>query len=110
MKTLSLAEAAEFLKMHVEEVRRRAKAGKIPGAKPGKSWVFILEDLAEYIRSHYADSWQALRVVAEKEEKLCHSTNAVKRGGSRLPHQQESVLDVLLAQPTKPKRKNTTTS
>jgi len=110
MKTLSLIEAAEFLKMHTEEVRRRAKAGKIPGAKLGKRWVFILEDLAEHIRSHYADSRQALRVVAEKEEKLCHSTNAVKRGGSRLPHQPESVLDALLAQPIKPKHRNSTTS
>ncbi|WP_107796324.1 helix-turn-helix domain-containing protein [Nitrosomonas aestuarii] len=110
MKTLSLAEAAELLKMHAEEVRRRAKAGKIPGAKLGKSWVFILEDLVEYIRSHYADTWQALRVVANKEDKSCHSTNAVKRGGSHSPHRQESELDALLQQVIKPKRKNTTIS
>lgn len=40
MKTLSLLEAATFLRMHPEELRRRAKLGHIPGAKPGKSWVF----------------------------------------------------------------------
>ena len=33
MKTLALAEAAAFLHMHPEELRRRAKAGLIPGAK-----------------------------------------------------------------------------
>jgi len=31
MKTLNLDEAAQFLKLHPEEVRRRAKAGIIPG-------------------------------------------------------------------------------
>ena len=110
MKTLSLTEAADFLKMHAEEVRRRAKSGKIPGAKLGKRWVFILDDLAEHIRSQYASPRQALRVVTEKEANICHSTNAAIRGGSCSPHQQESVLDALLAQPTKTKHKNTTTS
>ena len=110
MKTLSLIEAAEFLKMHREEVRRRAKSGQLPGAKLGKRWVFILDDLVEYIRSQYSSSRQALRVDSEKEVNLCHSTSAVVRGGSRSPHQAESVLDVLLAQPIKPKHKNTTIS
>ena len=66
MKTLSLIEAANFLKMHAEEVRRRAKSGRLPGAKLGKRWVFILDDLVEYIRSQYSIPRQALRVV-EKE-------------------------------------------
>jgi len=37
MKTLDLSEAAAFLKMHPEEVRRRAKVGLIPGAKAGRA-------------------------------------------------------------------------
>jgi hypothetical protein len=32
MKTMTLIEAAQFLKMHPEEVRRRAKRGNLPGA------------------------------------------------------------------------------
>jgi Helix-turn-helix domain len=39
MKTLTLKEAAEFLKMHPEEVRSRAKLGLIPGAKAGRRWI-----------------------------------------------------------------------
>ena len=62
MKTLNLDEAAQFLKLHPEEVRRRAKAGIIPGAKLGKRWVFIEEDLAAYMRSLYAPPRQALQV------------------------------------------------
>ena len=44
MHTLDLKQAAEFLKMHPVTLQCKAKAGEIPGAKPGKSWVFIDED------------------------------------------------------------------
>ena len=79
MRTLNLTEAAIFLRMHPEEVRRRAKLGQLPGAKPGKSWVFLENDLVEYVRSLYAKPRQALQVTNGKENS-CHSLNAVIRG------------------------------
>jgi len=109
MRTLSLQEAGEFLRMHPEEVRRRAKLGKLPGAKPGKSWVFLEDDLATYLRTLYSAERQALQVTQPKE-KTCHFSNAVTRIGSISPRHQESELDVLLAQAIKRKRKNSTTS
>ncbi|WP_354332702.1 helix-turn-helix domain-containing protein [Undibacterium sp. GrIS 1.2] len=110
MRTLDLEEAAAFLKMHPEEVRRRAKLGYLPGAKPGKSWVFLENDLAEYVRSHYAYPRQALQVTPTKEKEQCHLLNAVIRGGSTLPRRQESELDALLQQKVRLRRKNCTTS
>jgi len=53
MKTLNLQEAAAFLQMNPEALRQKAKAGDIPGAKPGTCWVFLAEDLVEYLRSLY---------------------------------------------------------
>ena len=41
MKTLDLQEAAAFLRMNPETLRQKTKAGIIPGAKPGKSWVYV---------------------------------------------------------------------
>jgi excisionase family DNA binding protein len=109
MRTLSLSEAAALLRMHPEEVRRRAKRGTIPAAKPGRSWIFIEDDLAEYVRSLYAMPRQALRVTPGKEVKQCHSTNAEGCGGFASLHQPVSALDALLAQPTKHARKNSMT-
>lgn len=109
MKTLNLDEAAQFLKLHPEEVRRRAKAGIIPGAKLGKRWVFIEEDLAAYMRSLYALPRQALQ-VGYGEKQLCHSANVVRRGGLVSPHQAASELDALLQLKIKPKHRNSTTS
>jgi len=106
MKTLSLIEAGAFLKMHPEEVRRRAKLGVIPGAKAGRAWVFIDDDLALYLRSLYASPRQALRVTPRKEVNQCHSTNAETCGGSISPHQAGGALDALLALVLGPKLKN----
>jgi len=53
MNTLNLDQAASFLKMSAEDLRRKTKTGKIPGAKPGKAWVFLEEDLVTYLRSLY---------------------------------------------------------
>mgnify|MGYP001550616573 CR=1 FL=1 len=55
MDTLDLHDAADFLKMHWQTLRAKARSGEIPGAKLGKRWVFLKEDLVSYIRAHYAD-------------------------------------------------------
>ncbi len=102
MITLNLHEAAQFLKLHPEEVRKRAKAGVIPGAKLGKRWAFIEDDLAAYIRSLYPSPRQALQ-VGHREKISCHSLNVEKRGGLASPHQAASVLDALLQLKIKPK-------
>ncbi|MFY0083443.1 helix-turn-helix domain-containing protein [Acinetobacter baumannii] len=106
MHTLSLDQAATFLRMHPEELRRRAKLGLIPGAKPGKSWVFLEDDLADYLRSLYAKPRQALQVTSSKELKQCHLSNATTYGGLTSPHRAVSELDALLQRKIKSKHKN----
>jgi len=106
MKTLDLQGAARFLHLSAEELRRRAKAGLIPGAKPGKCWVFLEEDLVEYFRQLYSGERQAMS-SPRQETKSCF-TNAVKLGGFVSPHQTASVLDARLKQMTGSRRKNST--
>lgn len=101
MRTLALTEAAQFLRMHPEELRRRAKLGVIPGAKAGRAWVFIEEDLAGYLRSLYSQPRQALQVTLRKELE-CHFANAAVTGGSTLSHPTGNEYDDLLGLRTKP--------
>lgn len=110
MHTLTLNEAAHFLKMHPEEVRRRAKSGIIPGAKSGRSWVFIDTDLAEWLRSLYARPRQALQVALRKELETCHFSNAVVPGGSTLSLPMANEYEELLGLTQRPSRKNSTTT
>jgi len=48
LKTLDLTEASALLQMSREVLRRKAKTGDIPGAKPGRHWIFLESALAEY--------------------------------------------------------------
>jgi excisionase family DNA binding protein len=90
MITLTLREAAMFLKIHPEELRQRAKAGRIPGAKVGRAWVFLQDDLADFLRSLYSPSRQALQVTLRKEVETCHFADAGRSGGSTFALQAES--------------------
>lgn len=63
MKTYNLQETANFLKVHAETVSRLAKSGQLPGAKIGRAWVFLEDDLIKYLRE------QIQSQVREREAK-----------------------------------------
>ena len=48
--TLALTEAAAFLHMSEDALLRKARAGIVPGDKPGRQWVFIRDDLIDWMR------------------------------------------------------------
>ena len=102
MKSLGLHEAASFLRMHPEEVRRRARLGLLPGAKPGKRWVFLEQDLADYLRRLYARPRQALQVMLGKEVETCHFADAGRSGGSTCSLPVENEYAALLGLTAKP--------
>jgi excisionase family DNA binding protein len=100
MGTLTLQEAAAFLKIHPVTLLGKAHEGSIPGAKIGRRWVFIELDLLEYIRSQYRR--RALQ-GEHKENSLCHSSNARihPTGGSRSRPATDDLYSKALGLPTK---------
>ncbi|WP_409449687.1 helix-turn-helix domain-containing protein [Candidatus Igneacidithiobacillus taiwanensis] len=104
-RSLNVTEAAEFLKISEEEVKRRLRRGEIPGVKPGKRWVIMEQDLVAYFDSLYARKRQAS--LSHKEAQC--STNVVVLTGWTSPRPTGSGLDALLAQRAKSKRRSSTT-
>lgn len=109
MESMNLEQAAHFLKLHPEELRRRAKAGKIPAAKIGKCWVFLTADIVEFVRSQYASQLQALDKRLGKDFNLCHLLNEESTGGSTLSRPMGNEYENLLGLKTAPLRKSITT-
>ncbi len=107
-ETLTLKEAARFLKLSPEALRRKAKAGEIPGAKPGKSWCFYKPDLVDYLRSRYARPRQASQ--SGKEGASCHSIDVTASGGSDSRPPAESEYAALLGLPKRSRPRSTTTA
>jgi excisionase family DNA binding protein len=108
MDTLSLREAATLLKIHPVTLQDKARAGEIPGAKVGRAWVFIKEDLLAHIRLKYAR--RALQGDS-KEVPECHSSNVRTHriGGSNSTIREDDYSKVL-ALPMRKERGSTTTS
>ncbi len=96
MQSIDLNEAADFLKMNAEVLRRKAKAGKVPGSKPGKHWVFIKEHLADFVSGRDNSHGRLLRVI--DGGKPCQSLNeqTVKTGSFKLPYQTVSEYNKVL--------------
>lgn len=97
MKTLDAVEAAAFLGIHKDTLLSRAKAGQIPGAKVGKSWVFIDEDLADFIRSKYSHSFlstNSCQSISKQDQKA--GTQILRSPGP-------SELEKALGLPIKPR-------
>lgn len=105
MRTLNLREAAKSLHLHPKELRQRAKAGRIPGAKVGRAWVFLEDDLAAHVRSLYGSPRQALQVTTRMNVARRYTT-ASGTGGSTLPVSVDSEYADLLGLPYRPSRKN----
>ena len=97
MKTMDLIEAATFLGLHPNTLQARAKAGEIPGAKPGKRWVFLEEDLVAFLRSQYPANRPPVQI---------RLVDAPRPSGSRkTDYGWESELERLLGRPIKSRRK-----
>ncbi len=91
---LNAREAAEFLRAHVETVRRLARRGEIPSFKVGKDWRFSREALRRWSAEQPqppseqpkppSASKPGLVLIVDDDEKLCRaSSQAVERMGYR---------------------------
>lgn len=50
MRTLNVDQCAELLNTSYTVISELAVQGELPGAKIGKSWVFLEDDIVEYLR------------------------------------------------------------
>ncbi|MDP1688894.1 MAG: helix-turn-helix domain-containing protein [bacterium] len=99
MNIFDLSEAANFLKMNPEVLRRKARAGQVPGRKAGKRWIFVKEHLADWVSGRYSEPRRELQVIDKskpEDKKLCQSTSARKHGGFNTPHQTDAEYNKLL--------------
>lgn len=73
MKTLNVEECASFLHVNATTVAELAGSGLLPGAKIGRAWIFLEDDLIEYVRS------EVKRQQSERQRKVksksAHFTN-----------------------------------
>ena len=98
-ETLNLNQAADFLKLHWQTLREKAKCGEVPAAKLGRRWVFLREDLVSYLRSHYSTRRPRSQVQQSVGDSLCCTNDPIRNsGGANSKHRMESEYNNLLKQ------------
>lgn len=97
-QTYNLQQAADFLGLHQQTVRQRVLLGEIPGAKVGRCWMFLIEDLVSYLRSLYPS--EASQGAIQRSKTIWHSINAKVSGGLISPI-RDSEYDAALGQKSK---------
>jgi excisionase family DNA binding protein len=65
MKTYDIHEAADFLKVDRSTALDLANGGALPGAKVGRAWVFMEDELINYLRDVTRKQTQERRAQAE---------------------------------------------
>src|SRR5688572_21315303 len=66
-ETLTVEEAAAFLKVDPVTVQRELKAKRLPGAKVGRSWRILKSDLSDYLfgGGRFQDPWVMMLIATQ---------------------------------------------
>jgi len=101
MKTLDIDECAEFLKVDKSTALKLAASGALPGARIGRAWVFLLDDLTEYLRAEARRQMRERLAKAGVEEELQQTAARVpsmvspkKRGREKTPRADLSAYEL----------------
>ncbi|MGN7612824.1 helix-turn-helix domain-containing protein [Magnetococcales bacterium HHB-1] len=98
---LTLKEAAEELRCSKNTLAELARAGEVPAAKIGRGWIFVPDDLTNWVRSRYHNA---------QKENSCPSVKMPKAEyGLSISATKEQEFDAVLKRVTNTKRKSTTT-
>ena len=111
---LKVAQAAEFLGVHPETVRRLARKGEIPAFKVGKDWRFQREALVRWIEAHQLSGRRPCVLAVDDEEIVRHLISEVlevagfvvhtaQDGEAGLRHVEEHAPDMVLLDLQMPK-------
>jgi hypothetical protein len=79
MRTFDLIECAEFLKVDRNTAMKLAGTGELPGAKIGRAWVFLEDDVVGFLRKKTLEQSLARLQGAHEPEVDARVARAIAR-------------------------------
>ena len=77
-ETMDLSDVASFLGAKPETVAQLARRGELPGAQIGKGWIFLRENVVEYLRDRIMRDTLARRAAECKEPREVQDPDALR--------------------------------
>jgi hypothetical protein len=96
METIGITEAAQLLRMSESALMRKARVGKVPGAKIGRRWVFVQAYLVELIREQARQ--RTGRPIAAATLRV-DASSTMERSASQLAREIKAKRKQLLRRP-----------
>lgn len=79
MRTFDLIECAEFLKVDRNTAMKLAGTGELPGAKIGRAWVFLEDDVVTFLRKKTQEQSLARLQGAQEPETDARIAKAIAK-------------------------------
>lgn len=98
--TLNVAQAAALLFADTETVLLLARQGQLPGAKIGKPWVFLRQDVLDFLRERIRKETEERRQLLQSTPQPVAQLMPVPRNGRRKP--PPALPDLVLPAPPAP--------
>lgn len=76
-ETMDLQTAAAYLGAKAETISQLARKGDLPGAQIGKGWIFLREDVLDFLRKRIAAETEARRAMRDNESESVGKENDV---------------------------------
>ncbi len=106
-KMLKAKEAADFLNVHLETIRRLARQNEIPAFKVGKGWRFSEETLKKWADEHYSrnaaphilvidDETAGCKLVTRLLEPEGYRVSSALGGRQALESMSKAIFDLIL--------------
>jgi len=75
---MDLQTAAAFLGAKAETISQLARKGDLPGAQIGKGWIFLREDVLDFLRRRIAAETEARRAQNIRNESTAEEDNPIE--------------------------------
>jgi len=69
-ETMDLQTAAAYLGARAETISQLARKGELPGAQIGKGWIFLREDVLDFLRKRIAEETEKRRATRDSEHNV----------------------------------------
>ena len=76
-----MPECADFLKVSADTVLEMAGDGTLPGAKVGRAWVFLEDDLVDFLKAQVKSQGEARVARVERRDQATTAVDESRRRG-----------------------------
>jgi len=95
MDTFDIDECAEFLKVNRTTALELAANGDLPGAKIGRAWVFLKQDMVDHLKAVVRSQQRERQIAASSSKSVLIDQTPVTIAATEAPRTRRKAIPTL---------------